>query len=228
MPSPLEIFQDYGNSVSLDPDMVFIQVPKSVVPPGVPTFQLEITGTNHFGFQLTKASEEFLEVKAKFEQLYFGELASLASMSPREELKSPIPKIVSKDWADDEESEDEKPSYKKIVTSAPSKERLDAIEAMHIVEALEKSVITAIADEETGFVDNGKRDDFHGLEFQCENDFCGHRYFYVSKRKQEEFANKKPTPWPLPRICEKCRQKRYDERNAHTNRVKKAGELLVV
>jgi len=227
MSSPLEIFQEYGNSVSLDPDMVFIQVPKSVVAPGVPTFQLAITGNNEFGFQLTKASQELIEAKAKFELLYYGEMASLASMSPREELKSPLPKRVHGKWADDEEKED-KPSYKQVIASVPSQEKLDAIEALQFWEAMEKSMITAVADEEIGFVDNGKREKFHGLECRCENEFCGHRYFYISERKQEEFASKKPSPWPLPKICEKCRQKRYDERVSHKSLVKKAVDLLVV
>ena len=58
-----------------------------------------------------------------------------------------------------------------------------------------------------------RRKSYYGTKLICNNEFCN-SIFFVSDEKRSKYNDNK---WPLPKICKKCQEIRYNTKNKSIN-----------
>ena len=231
MSSPVEVLQDYGNNVSLDPQMVFVQLPRKLVPNGVNMFELAATSDGNVGFVLTNESEEFIDARNKFEALFYAGLAAAVEQgSPRMEKKtelmpentvtpvmSPLELPNKASWMDEEELE-EKADYMEVVKKTKVKSKATKVvkdkvetEDEEVVEAIKMVEALIVSEKE----ENNEPFEYYGTKSVCRH--CGDP-FYINDFKKMEYLKK---GWNMPNHCKNCTQERHELRNENNKNKKK-------
>ena len=208
-----QIAEDYGNMVSTDPDIVYIQVPRKLVPPGVATFELKLgeEGRQFFvptpeSAELIEAHARFLRAKEDYERLFFSELASLSSNSPRQDPENPFPEQIVPKFKDIvlknvdplviEENHQIDEAIKKSIEESKQAEKMEQMEKEMVESVIKQSSKT-----------------YYGTRLLCNYENCPYKkdkddihYFYINDTKKKEYEMKN---WPLPSICRTCTTIRF-------------------